>query len=65
MSESDIERLYCKVQKDELDKLDEKGYLTRGIIKGDYEGYSAAFNSEYQKAIPQSVWGKSLRFSGQ
>ena len=40
-------------------------YLIRGIIKGDYKGYSIAFNPEYKKVIPQSVWDKSLRFSGQ
>ena len=39
-------------------------YLIRGIIKGDYKGYSIAFNPEYKKVIPQSVWDKSLRFSG-
>lgn len=39
-------------------------YLVRGIIRGDYEGYSIAFNPEYQKVIPQSIWEKSLRFSG-
>lgn len=39
-------------------------YLIRGIIKGDYKGYSIAFNPEYKKVIPQRVWDKSLRFSG-
>ena len=39
-------------------------YLIRGIIRGDYEGYSIAFNPEYQNTIPKSVWDKSLRFSG-
>lgn len=39
-------------------------YLIRGIIKGDYKGYSIAFNPEYKKVIPQSVWDRSLRFSG-
>ena len=39
-------------------------YLIRGIIRGDYEGYSIAFNPEYQKVIPKSIWDKSLRFSG-
>lgn len=39
-------------------------YMIRGIIQGDYEGYSLAFNPEYQKTIPQSVWDRSLRFSG-
>ena len=39
-------------------------YLVRGIIRGDYKGYSISFNPEYQKVIPQSVWEKSLRFSG-
>ena len=39
-------------------------YLVRGIIRGDYKGYSISFNPEYQKVIPQSVWDKSLRFSG-
>ena len=39
-------------------------YLIRGIIKGDYKGYLVAFNPEYKKVIPQSVWDKSLRFSG-
>ncbi len=39
----------------------EDNYLVRGIIRGDAEGYSIAFNPEYQKIIPQSVWEKSLR----
>ncbi|MBQ2873218.1 MAG: hypothetical protein IJE89_04405 [Bacilli bacterium] len=39
-------------------------YLVRGIIKADYNGYSIAFNPEYKKVIPKSVWDKSLRFSG-
>ncbi len=43
----------------------EDNYLIRGIIRGDYEGYSIAFNPEYQKVIPKSIWDKSLRFSGQ
>jgi hypothetical protein len=41
----------------------EDNYLVRGIIRGDYEGYSIAFNPEYQKTIPQSIWEKSLRMS--
>ena len=36
-------------------------YLVRGIIRGDYEGYSLAFNPEYQATIPKSVWERSLR----
>ena len=39
-------------------------YLVRGIIKGDKEGYSLAFNPEYEKVIPKSVWERSMRFSG-
>lgn len=39
-------------------------YMIRGVIQGDYEGYSLAFNPEFQKTIPQSVWDRSLRFSG-
>lgn len=39
----------------------EDNYLVRGIIRGDYDGYSIAFNPEYQKTIPQSTWEKSLR----
>ncbi len=39
----------------------EDNYLVRGIIRGDYDGYSITFNPEYQKAIPQSTWEKSLR----
>ena len=39
----------------------EDNYLVRGIIRGDAEGYSVAFNPEYQKAIPQSIWEKALR----
>ena len=42
----------------------EEFYMIRGIIQGDYEGYSLAFNPEFQKTIPQSVWDRSLRFSG-
>lgn len=42
----------------------ESNYLVRGIIKGDKDGYSIALNPEYVKAIPASVWDKSLRFSG-
>lgn len=41
----------------------EDNYLVRGIIRGDREGYSIAFNPEYQKTIPQSIWEKSLRMS--
>lgn len=40
-------------------------YLIRGIIRADYNGYSIAFNPEYKKVIPQSIWEKSLRYSGQ
>lgn len=43
----------------------EDNYLVRGIIRGDHEGYSLAFNPEFQKTIPQSLWEKSLRFSDQ
>lgn len=39
----------------------EDNYLVRGIIRGDVDGYSIAFNPEYQKTIPQSTWEKSLR----
>lgn len=42
----------------------ENYYLIRGIIKGDKEGYSLAFNPEYEKSIPKSIWEKSMRFSG-
>lgn len=38
-----------------------KHYLVRGIIRGDSEGYSVAFNPEYQKTIPCSIWEKALR----
>lgn len=41
----------------------EDNYLVRGIIRGNREGYSIAFNPEYQKTIPQSIWEKSLRMS--
>ena len=41
----------------------EDNYLVRGIIRGDADGYSIAFNPEYQKTIPQSVWERSLRMS--
>ena len=42
----------------------EYSYLVRGIIKGDKEGYSMAFNPEYEKAISSNVWEKSIRFTG-
>jgi len=42
----------------------ENYYIIRGIIKGDKDGYSLAFNPEYEKAIPKSTWEKSSRFSG-
>lgn len=35
LSEDDIERLYCKVQQEEMKKLEEKGYLTT-YWEGDY-----------------------------
>jgi len=41
----------------------EKYYIVRGIIKGDIEGYSIAFNPEYEKEIALSIWEKSLRIS--
>ena len=41
----------------------EDNYLVRGLIRGDADGYSIAFNPEYQKTIPQSVWERSLRMS--
>ncbi len=37
-------------------------YIVRGIIRGDAEGYSLAFNPEYQKTIPTSTFEKGLRF---
>ena len=42
----------------------EDNYLVRGIIRGDNEGYSLAFNPEYQKAIPMSAPDKSQRACG-
>ena len=42
----------------------ECNYLVRGIIKGDKEGYSMAFNPEYEKSIAHNVWERSIRFSG-
>ncbi len=42
----------------------EDNYIVRGIIKGDWNGYSIAFNPEYQETIPQSIFEKSMRFSG-
>lgn len=42
----------------------EDNYLVRGIIKGDMQGYSIAFNPEYQGVIPQSSIDANLRFSG-
>lgn len=42
----------------------EDNYIVRGIIKGDWDGYSIAFNPEYQKTVPQSIFEKSIRFSG-
>lgn len=41
----------------------EDKYLVRGIIRGDADGYSIAFNPEYQKTIPKSIWEKSLKMS--
>ena len=42
----------------------ENFYIIRGLIKGDSEGYSVAFNPEYEKSLPKSIWEKSARFSG-
>lgn len=42
----------------------ESNYLVRGIIKGDKNGYSMAFNPEYEKTIASNVWERSIRFSG-
>ena len=39
-------------------------YFVRGIIRGDYKGYSLAFNPDYEKRIPKSIWEKSLRIVG-
>lgn len=42
----------------------EDNYLIRGIIKLDHNGFLVAFNPEYKKTIPQTIWEKTLRFSG-
>lgn len=42
----------------------EYSYLVRGIIRGDKNGYSVAFNPEYEKGIAGNIWEKSIRFSG-
>lgn len=42
----------------------EDNYLVRGIIRRDNEGYSLAFNPEYEKTISSSVCDKSQRFIG-
>ena len=39
-------------------------YLLRGLIRGDYDGYSIALNPEYERTLPKSIWEKSLRFTG-
>lgn len=43
---------------------DEAYYLVRGIIRGDIKGYSVAFNPEYEHTLPNNIWEKSLRLSG-
>lgn len=42
----------------------EDNYLVRGIIRGDRNGYSMAFNPVYEKTIATNIWEKSIRFSG-
>ena len=39
----------------------QENFLVRGIIKGDKDGYSIAFNPEYEETIPKSVFEKGLR----
>lgn len=42
----------------------EDNYLVRGIIRGDAEGYSLAFNPEYEKTIPTEILDMYERSNG-
>lgn len=47
---------------EEYNSHDTAYYLVRGIIRGDYQGYSVAFNPQFKNTLPKSLWERSLRF---
>ncbi len=57
--DSNVVKYLVVVEKYDFDNTD--NYVVRGIIKGDANSISLAFNPEYAKTITRSVWEKGLR----